>query len=111
MDVLGVEDAKTESIADLTGWAECAVDWVADCGVERVRLTDCIRGRLPIRRLGLYIASKYVLGTGELILVESVVLHTVAIEPNIGTFDEEAAASVDRNTSAIPIIEVMISGL
>jgi hypothetical protein len=109
VDVLRVEDAKTEGIADLTVCAEFAVVWVV--GVDRIRLVLCIWGRLPIWCLGLHIASKDVFGTGELILVESMVLYTVAIEPNIGTFDEEAAASEDRDTSAVEIIQVVISRL
>ena len=111
MDVLRVEDAETESVADLACWADGAVDRVVEGRIDGVRLVDCVGRRLPVRRLRLNVSGKDILGPRELILVESMVLDAVSIEPNIGALYEKATASEDGDTSAVPIIEIVIGSL
>lgn len=109
-DVLRVENAQAPGVAD--AWrAGLGVVGVVESRVQGVGLGLCIGLGHVVGRLSLDETSKDVLSVGELVLVESVVLDTVAPKPVVGRLDEQTTAGEDGSAGAVPVIKIVVGSL
>ncbi len=90
--------------------ANCRISGVIESLHRAKRRADVWMG-LIIRRLGLDLTHEYILGVGELILIQCVVLDGRCDEPDFALFalDVEASAGVDGDVCEVGV-EVVVSG-
>lgn len=93
----------------------------ADAGAVKRRVTEGrvgrerrerVRVRLEIGRLGLKLRRVHVLGAGELVVVQRVVLHRRAVQPHGAgrRLDQQPAARIDVGLRVGLVVDVVVGG-